>query len=73
MTRAFSNKSENNDQFKRVFLTEVFDLQDSISAPASLPMGPKWIRINLPNREELSLRVVFAFPNASRMGFVWTI
>lgn len=49
------------------------NLQDSISAPESLPMGPKWIRINLPNRDELSLRVVFALPKASRTGLVWTI
>ena len=48
-------------------------LQVSISAPANFPACPKWIRMNFPNREELSLRVVLAFPKASRTGFVCTI
>ena len=33
----------------------------------------KWIRMNFPNLEELSFLTVFALPQASRTGLVWTI
>ena len=33
-----------------------------------LPVLLKWMSIYFPNRDELSLRIVFALPNASRMG-----
>lgn len=32
------------------------------------PMGSNLIVMSLPNRDELSLRTVLAFPKASRMG-----
>ena len=43
-----------------------------MSAPASLPLDMKCIRMNLPNREELSFRTVFALPKDSKTGLVWT-
>lgn len=73
MTRAFSRRSiliQLNHKFW--FITFNSFVHVSISAPASLPIGPKWIRINLPKRDELSLRTVFALPKASNTGFVWT-
>jgi hypothetical protein len=42
-----------------------------MNPPATFGCGPasKWISMNLPNRDELLFRVVFAFPNDSRIGF----
>ena len=34
-----------------------------------VPLLSKFTVINLPKREELLLRSVFAFPNASKIGF----
>ena len=42
-------------------------------APAMAPDGAKNIRMNLPNRLELLFRMVWALPNASRMGLAWRI
>lgn len=35
------------------------------------PMGSNLMVISLPNRDELSLRTVFAFPNDSRIGLAY--
>lgn len=40
-----------------------------ISAPTMENCSEKLIWMNLPKREELSLRMVFAFPIASMIGF----
>ena len=42
-------------------------------APVTAPCWPKWILMNLPKRDELLLRCVFALPNASVIGFAWRI
>eukprot|EP00095_Tigriopus_kingsejongensis_P006363 maker-scaffold42_size484952-snap-gene-2.11 protein:Tk06363 transcript:maker-scaffold42_size484952-snap-gene-2.11-mRNA-1 annotation:"spt transcription factor family member" len=44
-----------------------------MSAPESLPAWLNQIRMNLPNREELSFLTVLALPQASSTGLVWTI
>merc|ERR1712173_131070 len=44
-----------------------------MSAPDSFPEALRWIRINLPKREELSFLTVLALPQASRTGLVATI
>eukprot|EP00095_Tigriopus_kingsejongensis_P011309 snap_masked-scaffold14_size734282-processed-gene-6.3 protein:Tk11309 transcript:snap_masked-scaffold14_size734282-processed-gene-6.3-mRNA-1 annotation:"hypothetical protein DAPPUDRAFT_8442" len=44
-----------------------------MSAPDSFPAWLNQIRMNLPNREELSFRTVLALPQASSTGLVWTI
>ena len=38
-------------------------------APAMCPSGVKWSSKYFPNRDELLLMIVRAFPNASRSGF----
>ena len=40
-----------------------------IFAPDILYPLPNWISMNLPKRDELSLRIVRALPNASSNGF----
>lgn len=44
-----------------------------MSQDATLPSLEKWIRMNLPKRDELLFRTVRALPKASNTGFVWTI
>jgi hypothetical protein len=39
-----------------------------MDAPATRPVASKSISTNLPKREELSLRLVLALPNASSSG-----
>ena len=39
-----------------------------MDAPASFPVFEKETSIYFPNRDELSFRIVLAFPNASKMG-----
>ena len=39
-----------------------------MSAPESFPPAVNQIRMNFPNREELSFLMVLAFPNASKIG-----
>jgi hypothetical protein len=38
-------------------------------APIKDPVCLNWSSTNFPKRDELSLRTVRAFPNASRIGF----
>ena len=44
-----------------------------MKAPAICPERVNSIRMNLPNREELLLRTVCAFPKASRIGLAFNI
>lgn len=44
-----------------------------MSAPVTVPCGPNFRSINLPNRDELSFITVLALPKASRIGFCWMI
>lgn len=44
-----------------------------MSPPANFPVPEKWVRINLPKRDELLLRTVLALPKASNTGLVCTI
>jgi hypothetical protein len=44
----------------------------STLAPDSLPPEVKRMSMNFPNRDELSLRDVLAFPKLSRMGLLWS-
>ena len=39
-----------------------------IAAPLMAFLPSNWISMNFPKRDELSLRTVFAFPNASSRG-----
>ena len=39
-----------------------------MDAPESFPSGVNLMSMNFPNRDELSFRMVRAFPNDSRMG-----
>ena len=39
-----------------------------MDAPAMTPVSSRWIRMNLPKRDELRLRLVAAFPNTSVIG-----
>lgn len=42
-------------------------------APAIAPLCEKKILMNFPKRDELLFRIVWALPNASKMGFAWRI
>ena len=42
-------------------------------APPIRPAPSNWISMNLPNRDELSLRIVLAFPKPSRIGLACVV
>ena len=44
-----------------------------MNAPAIWPDRVNSMRMNLPNRDELLFRTVWAFPKASRIGFALRI